>query len=45
MAPKAWVKSCIIPTAPAITNAIHNATGVRVDCLPVDQEKVLWGLK
>ncbi len=35
----------IIPTAPAITNAIHNAVGVRIDRLPVDQEKVLWEMK
>ncbi len=27
-----------IPTTPAITNAIYNATGFRVDHLPVDQE-------
>jgi xanthine dehydrogenase molybdenum-binding subunit len=27
-----------IPTTPAITNAIYNATGFRVDKLPVDQE-------
>jgi CO/xanthine dehydrogenase Mo-binding subunit len=34
-----------IPTTPAITNAIYNAVGVRVDRLPVDQEmiaKALW---
>lgn len=34
-----------IPTTPAITNAIYNAVGVRVDRLPVDQEKIakeLW---
>jgi xanthine dehydrogenase molybdenum-binding subunit len=34
-----------IPTTPAITNALYNAVGVRVDRLPVDQEKVaraLW---
>lgn len=34
-----------IPTTPAITNAIFNAVGVRVDSLPVDQEiilKALW---
>ncbi|NOH02053.1 MAG: xanthine dehydrogenase family protein molybdopterin-binding subunit [Chloroflexi bacterium] len=34
-----------IPTTPAITNAIYNAVGVRVDRLPVDQEmiaKELW---
>ena len=29
-----------IPTTPAITNAIYNATGVRVDRLPVDQELI-----
>ena len=31
----------IIPTAPAITNAIYNAVGVRVDRLPVDQAEIL----
>ncbi len=34
-----------IPTTPAITNAIYNAVGVRVDKLPVDQEMIareLW---
>ena len=30
-----------IPTTPAITNAIYNAVGVRVDKLPVDQEDIL----
>jgi selenium-dependent xanthine dehydrogenase len=30
-----------IPTVPAITNAIYNAIGVRVDRLPVDQERIL----
>jgi xanthine dehydrogenase molybdenum-binding subunit len=37
---------CSIPTTPAITNAIYNAVGVRVDSLPVDQEKIvkeMWG--
>jgi CO/xanthine dehydrogenase Mo-binding subunit len=29
-----------IPTTPAITNAIYNAVGVRIDRLPVDQEYV-----
>ena len=29
-----------IPTIPAITNAIYNAVGVRIDCLPVDQELI-----
>jgi selenium-dependent xanthine dehydrogenase len=36
---------CSIPTTPAITNAIYNAVGVRIDKTPVDQEliaKVLW---
>ena len=31
---------CSIPTTPAITNAIYNAVGVRVDKLPVDQEVI-----
>jgi nicotinate dehydrogenase medium molybdopterin subunit len=31
----------IIPTVPAITNAIFHAAGVRIDSLPVDQEKIL----
>ncbi len=35
---------CSIPTTPAITNAIYNAVGVRVDSLPVNQEKILWAL-
>jgi xanthine dehydrogenase molybdenum-binding subunit len=34
-----------IPTIPAITNAIYNAVGVRVDRLPVDQELILQELK
>lgn len=29
---------CSIPTTPAITNAIYNAAGARVDSLPVNQE-------
>jgi xanthine dehydrogenase molybdenum-binding subunit len=29
-----------IPTTPAITNAIYNAVGVRIDSLPIDQEKI-----
>lgn len=35
---------CTIPTTPAITNAIYNAVGVRVDRLPVDQEKIAAAL-
>ncbi|RPH63044.1 MAG: aldehyde oxidoreductase [Chloroflexi bacterium] len=34
-----------IPTPPAITNAIYNAVGVRIDQLPVDQEKLLWEMR
>ncbi|MBN2499157.1 MAG: molybdopterin-dependent oxidoreductase, partial [Anaerolineales bacterium] len=34
-----------IPTTPAITNAIYNAVGVRIDSLPVDQEEILLTLK
>ncbi len=30
-----------IPTTPAITNAIYNAVGVRIDHLPVDQEEII----
>lgn len=36
---------CSIPTTPAITNAIYNAVGVRIDKTPVDQEVIssaLW---
>ena len=33
-----------IPTIPAITNAIFNAVGVRVDRLPVDQEQIAQAL-
>jgi xanthine dehydrogenase molybdenum-binding subunit len=33
-----------IPTIPAITNAIYNAIGVRIDTLPVDQEMILRSL-
>jgi xanthine dehydrogenase molybdenum-binding subunit len=34
----------IIPTIPAITNAVYHATGVRVDSLPIDQEKILTSM-
>lgn len=33
------------PTAPAIINAIYNATGVRIRDLPATREKVLFGLR
>jgi CO/xanthine dehydrogenase Mo-binding subunit/aerobic-type carbon monoxide dehydrogenase small subunit (CoxS/CutS family) len=34
-----------IPTLPAITNAIYNAVGVRIDRLPLDQELILKELE
>ncbi len=37
-----------IPTTPAITNAIYNAVGVRIDKLPVDQQVIareIWERK
>jgi len=34
-----------IPTPPAITNAIYNATGVRLFRLPVDQEQLLHAMR
>jgi CO/xanthine dehydrogenase Mo-binding subunit len=34
-----------IPTAPAITNAIHRAVGVRVFSLPVTPDQILSGLR
>jgi CO/xanthine dehydrogenase Mo-binding subunit/aerobic-type carbon monoxide dehydrogenase small subunit (CoxS/CutS family) len=34
-----------IPTIPAITNAVYNAVGVRIDCLPVDQEQIAKALR
>ncbi len=33
-----------IPTIPAITNAIYNAIGVRINSLPVDQEVIVKAL-
>ncbi len=34
-----------IPTTPAITNAIYNAVGVRIDTLPITPEKIFFGMK
>lgn len=39
---------CSIPTTPAITNAIYNAVGVRIEKTPVDQEviaRALWEIE
>lgn len=35
----------LVPTAPAIANAIYNAVGVRIKSLPITPEKVLAALK
>jgi CO/xanthine dehydrogenase Mo-binding subunit len=35
----------LIPTAPAIVNAVYNATGVRIYDIPLTPERVLRGLK
>ncbi|MFH1755979.1 MAG: molybdopterin cofactor-binding domain-containing protein, partial [Candidatus Latescibacterota bacterium] len=35
----------LVPTAPAIANAIYNAIGVRIRDLPITPEKVLAALK
>jgi CO/xanthine dehydrogenase Mo-binding subunit len=35
----------LLPVAPALANAIYNATGVRVDELPISPEKVFKGLQ
>jgi xanthine dehydrogenase molybdenum-binding subunit len=34
----------LVPTAPAIANAIHNAIGVRIRDLPITPEKILAAL-
>jgi len=35
----------MVPTAPAIANAIYNAVGVRIDSLPITGEKVWRALQ
>ena len=35
----------LVPTAPAIVNAIYNATGIRIKELPITPEKILRALK
>jgi xanthine dehydrogenase molybdenum-binding subunit len=34
-----------IPTTPAITNAVYNAVGIRIDRLPVDQAEIIRKLQ
>ena len=38
-------EATIVPTAPAIANAIFDATGVRIKDLPITSEKILKALK
>src|SRR5262245_19286585 len=35
----------LLPVIPAIVNAVYDATGVRIDEIPVDPEKILKGLE
>ncbi|MBW2311277.1 MAG: xanthine dehydrogenase family protein molybdopterin-binding subunit, partial [Deltaproteobacteria bacterium] len=35
----------LVPTAPAIANAIYDAIGVKITSLPITPEKVLAALK
>ena len=35
----------MVPTGPAIANAIFNATGVRIDSMPISSEKVWAALQ
>ena len=35
----------LVPTAPAIANAIYDAVGVRIRDLPITPEKILAALK
>ncbi|NNG01188.1 MAG: xanthine dehydrogenase family protein molybdopterin-binding subunit, partial [Desulfobacteraceae bacterium] len=35
----------LVPTAPAIANAIYDAIGVRIKSLPITPEKVLDAIK
>jgi CO/xanthine dehydrogenase Mo-binding subunit len=35
----------LVPTAPAIANAIYNAVGIRIHDLPITPEKMLKALK
>jgi xanthine dehydrogenase molybdenum-binding subunit len=42
---KGVAEDAVCPTAPAVLNAIYNATGVRIKELPASAEKVLTGLR
>jgi CO/xanthine dehydrogenase Mo-binding subunit len=42
---KGVAEAVLVPTAPAIANAVYDAVGVRVTDLPLTAEKVLAGLK
>jgi CO/xanthine dehydrogenase Mo-binding subunit len=35
----------LVPTAPAIANAVYDAVGVRINDLPITPEKILAALK
>lgn len=41
---KSLAEMCVIVPAPAIANAVYNATGVRIRDLPITPEKILAGL-
>ena len=34
-----------VPTSPAVANAIHNATGIRLDALPIRPDRLIAALK
>ena len=36
---------CMVPTAPAIANAVFDAIGCRINSLPITAEKVLKAIK
>jgi CO/xanthine dehydrogenase Mo-binding subunit len=38
-------ETAMCPTAPAIANAIYNATGARITRMPMTPERILRGLK